>query len=48
MYQKEQNSVQEQAMYHLRKNSSDDFILFYLDLFHLNPDICEEAREWAP
>lgn len=48
VYQKEQNSVQEQSMYHLKKNCSDDFILFYLDLFHLNLDICEEAREWAP
>lgn len=32
---------------HMKKNSSDDFIL-YLDLFHLNVNICEEARDWTP
>lgn len=31
----------------MKKNSFDDFIL-HLDLFHLNVDICEEARDWAP
>lgn len=33
-YQDVQSSVEEeQSMYLLRKNSSDDFILFYVDLF---------------